>query len=441
MTYECARRQSVYGLSFSFKAFRARGKVSALLVILVLSASIISISYYFKFGESKRHGTLILSGKDDPSDAQKSAYVGTYIRWIQNFTSMVLDYDKSGKVTFVQQSDIPPRSESLRKKMHAIIDSGVTVVIELDRSPSRIWFDGFKGNGKQIQDLDDLDALPIPPKSGSASDNWDRAQQIAHTLNEGYYAALHNAGYRDSHRKGGIASENKVRDDVGGSGDRVLDGSTWQRINSTHRSKHWFGPADPTGKKTEVYREIFKLKDSDGVAEITRITNPPSPKNVKDPTGENLTFIGKVTSIGDPSWNLWSGDIENFQPVTYEVLSVVYGNYTVGESIIVYHSIIIGHPDADPTIPRLSSTIFTYGKELRVQAIYTGYNDTVTGVPIYETDFPTSPVAPVGGIWIPVDKLGLLAPYIALAVAVVAITVGTVYARKRWFRKVVVHRS
>ena len=44
----------------------------------------------------------------------------------------------------------------------------------------------------------------------------------------------------------------------------------------------------------------------------------------------------------------------------------------------------------------------------------------------------------VGGIVIPIDKLGLLAPYIALAVAVVAITVGTVYARKRWLGKAVV---
>jgi hypothetical protein len=41
----------------------------------------------------------------------------------------------------------------------------------------------------------------------------------------------------------------------------------------------------------------------------------------------------------------------------------------------------------------------------------------------------------VGGITLPIDKLSLLAPYIALAVAVIAVTVGSVYARKRWFRK------
>jgi len=42
------------------------------------------------------------------------------------------------------------------------------------------------------------------------------------------------------------------------------------------------------------------------------------------------------------------------------------------------------------------------------------------------------PLGVVGGIAIPVDKLVLLAPYVALAVAIVAVTVGAVYARKRW---------
>jgi len=46
----------------------------------------------------------------------------------------------------------------------------------------------------------------------------------------------------------------------------------------------------------------------------------------------------------------------------------------------------------------------------------------------------------VGGIVIPVDKLGLLAPYIVLAVVLIAVTIGTVYARKRWFGKAVVQK-
>ena len=55
-------------------------------------------------------------------------------------------------------------------------------------------------------------------------------------------------------------------------------------------------------------------------------------------------------------------------------------------------------------------------------------------------DHPVTPRSPVGGIGVPVDKLGLLAPYIALAVAAVAVTVGAVYARKRWFGKAVLPR-
>ena len=43
----------------------------------------------------------------------------------------------------------------------------------------------------------------------------------------------------------------------------------------------------------------------------------------------------------------------------------------------------------------------------------------------------------VGGIGVPVDKLGLLAPYIGVAGAVVAVTVGAVYAKKRWLGKAV----
>ena len=47
---------------------------------------------------------------------------------------------------------------------------------------------------------------------------------------------------------------------------------------------------------------------------------------------------------------------------------------------------------------------------------------------------------PVGGVWVSVDKFGLLAPYIALAVAVVAVIVGTVYAKKRWLGKAFVQK-
>lgn len=41
------------------------------------------------------------------------------------------------------------------------------------------------------------------------------------------------------------------------------------------------------------------------------------------------------------------------------------------------------------------------------------------------------PPIPVGGVWVPLDKLALLGPHLALAVVVVAITIGAVYTRKR----------
>ncbi len=50
----------------------------------------------------------------------------------------------------------------------------------------------------------------------------------------------------------------------------------------------------------------------------------------------------------------------------------------------------------------------------------------------------TCPKTTVGGVLVPFDKLALLAPYIALAVAVVAITVGAVYVKKPWLIKAVV---
>lgn len=46
----------------------------------------------------------------------------------------------------------------------------------------------------------------------------------------------------------------------------------------------------------------------------------------------------------------------------------------------------------------------------------------------------------IGGVLVPINRLALLAPYIGLAIAVVAVTVGAVYARKRWLRKAVAQK-
>jgi len=44
----------------------------------------------------------------------------------------------------------------------------------------------------------------------------------------------------------------------------------------------------------------------------------------------------------------------------------------------------------------------------------------------------------VGGVLIHIDKLALLAPYIALAAVVVAFAAGSVYVGRHWFRKLIV---
>lgn len=53
----------------------------------------------------------------------------------------------------------------------------------------------------------------------------------------------------------------------------------------------------------------------------------------------------------------------------------------------------------------------------------------------------STPQAPVGGISIPIDKLTLLAPHIALTAAAVTIITGSVYAGKRWLRKTITQTS
>lgn len=53
----------------------------------------------------------------------------------------------------------------------------------------------------------------------------------------------------------------------------------------------------------------------------------------------------------------------------------------------------------------------------------------------YSPDYWSSPV---GGVQIPIDKLALLAPYIALTFAAVAAALGSMFAGKRWFRNVAV---
>ncbi len=66
------------------------------------------------------------------------------------------------------------------------------------------------------------------------------------------------------------------------------------------------------------------------------------------------------------------------------------------------------------------------------------YNATGTIVDHSYTSFTVKNQTGVGGVFVPVDKLTLLAPYIALAITVVAISIGAMYMRNRWFGKAIV---
>ena len=66
--------------------------------------------------------------------------------------------------------------------------------------------------------------------------------------------------------------------------------------------------------------------------------------------------------------------------------------------------------------------------ELKLEVIYSEIKTSQWGKRIEKS--------PVGGILVPVGKLALLTPYIVLAVTLVAVAIGTVYAGKRWLGNV-----
>jgi len=99
---------------------------------------------------------------------------------------------------------------------------------------------------------------------------------------------------------------------------------------------------------------------------------------------------------------------------------------------------------------KMTFAIFAYSGKTTTTKVYCGDKgrpETVSGADVWSYDSSTKICTitvthsseesitldwstPVGGISIPVEKLALLAPYIALAIAVIAIIVGTVYVRK-----------
>ncbi len=106
----------------------------------------------------------------------------------------------------------------------------------------------------------------------------------------------------------------------------------------------------------------------------------------------------------------------------------------------------------------MTFAIFAYSGKTTTTKVYCGDKGrprTVSGADVWSYDSSTKICTitvthsseesitldwstPVGGISVPVDKLALLAPYIALAIAVIAIIVGTIYVRKHQSAKVAV---
>jgi hypothetical protein len=339
-------------------------------VFLLSTLTIVSINWFKT--EHSEHGTLILKGADSPTDATKSNYVYKFLRWLVQFTGKLLDVGKDGKVTVVST---PPQENHLAKKLDNIINDKVTVQINLDSTRPDILIDRFEGFGHGTVDIDDLDSLPDPNPNNP--DEVDKAEAIAHILGEYYYSAKNNFGpdkYLKCHVNGGLANEYQVRKESNGAGARLKDKKVDE--NKTHivSSHHWYGPPDQQGNRQEVYREVIvQDKTKQGkITDIKRTPNPPNPIPLKDPvSGEVLVFIGRIVEVGSPEFPFWSGIIENLQSVTYEILQIIQGNYTEA-NILIYHAIVHGSPDADPEIPKLTSSIFYPGNVVMVKAVFSG---------------------------------------------------------------------
>lgn len=146
-------------------------------------------------------------------------------------------------------------------------------------------------------------------------------------------------------------------------------------------------------------------------------------------------FAGKSTSP------FMAGTIENDQGrVTFSGQSLLAPETTGVKGVGVlmwfeFHVIDYGSCILDLT---LSPPDLRYGTKL-IQRVD---DDVIPISPIilYDGSFSNTGLKPVGGVIVPVNKLVLMAPWIFLGVFVTAITVGIVYARKRWLGKAVVKR-
>ncbi|MFC1716866.1 hypothetical protein ACFL6S_24580 [Candidatus Poribacteria bacterium] len=103
---------------------------------------------------------------------------------------------------------------------------------------------------------------------------------------------------------------------------------------------------------------------------------------------DSVVFRGRVVEVGDPP-NFWSGTLEVYQKVIYDVVEVQSGSLA-DSRIEVYHLIIRGSPDVEPGSPRLAASLFAVGNELIVRArVIPSPFDPLSGQTIYRALPPT----------------------------------------------------
>jgi hypothetical protein len=333
---------------------------------------------------------------------------------VQDATGIQLAVDVNGRVTITNAN--PPgavvKKPSLKKVLQAIIgDVNHLVQLNLGRW-GNVFMDRFRDGKVDMDDLEALPDTPAPPPPGSNA--LCKVQVIAHILDEYYFAAKTQQPYRSCHVHG-IISENDARKDDGGIGLRVYDDNTFITedgpIGARVMHLHYFAP-DPTdpSKMVEVYREDIPLDatEDDIAGPITRTLNPPNPIRIPvliPPWLQNLLrFVGRIIGVGNVSQPVWSGWEMTYQPVTYQVLSILQGSYNMSQ-IVVDQPIVYGSPDADPNTPQLLSSTYYSGNIVTVDANSTGLNDPATNLPVYEANSPTMPmIGGVGGISTPVKE-------------------------------------
>jgi len=178
------------------------------------------------------------------------------------------------------------------------------------------------------------------------------------------------------------------------------------------------------------------------------------PATIKTETGEQLTVTLRVDAVTDMylwvvtiEWNPTYFDLVG-EPAEGECLkcggstTFLWGSMTDGKIEGLTCTLLGEIPGVDvPPAPNDMATItfacmHTPSTRTYVSITFARYRNSA-GTAYYPATEGTVvlPPAPVGGVWIPVDKFGLLAPYIGLASTILVATAATAIYVKRARRR------